>query len=404
MTTLPKLDDKNANYVLEMAETVVEKTDNRRAGSSGEEQARHLFLNEIMKYCDEVSESNFITNPGAGTAMHKFLCIVLIICVLLFSLSVNGGHIAPAAISLILSLLVFGIFSYKFLFDGTKLDFFKPKKKSGNIMGKRYSRADTEVRVVLTSHIDAPQSYRSLILGNRWPLVLSIGSLIGNTLLFCSQLAFLFSGAPAGQPGFEFVRILCLLFIPIYIIGIFIVNPRVCSSGISASLIPSATILSVMKQFSEDSFRYEKTEFCFLITGAEYSSRAGAYAFAKKYRRLFSDVPTVFISLEEITTSEHLSVFFRDGSGEKGSTEIASVIAQAAENLEINLSKENSFMGSAAFTPFATQNFSACSLGTSKKNISKTVSPNEDKITAVRRKTVCDVAELIIETLNYYDS
>ena len=80
MTTLPKLDDKNANYVLEMAETVVEKTDNRRAGSSGEEQARHLFLNEIMKYCDEVSESNFITNPGAGTAMHKFLCIVLIIC------------------------------------------------------------------------------------------------------------------------------------------------------------------------------------------------------------------------------------------------------------------------------------------------------------------------------------
>ena len=73
MTTLPKLDDKNANYVLEMAETVVEKTDNRRAGSSGEEQARHLFLNEIMKYCDEVSESNFITNPGAGTAMHKFM-------------------------------------------------------------------------------------------------------------------------------------------------------------------------------------------------------------------------------------------------------------------------------------------------------------------------------------------
>ena len=108
--------------------------------------------------------------------------------------------------------------------------------------------------------------------------------------------------------------------------------------------------------------------------------------------------------MEEITTSEHLSVFFRDGSGEKGSTEIASVIAQAAENLEINLSKENSFMGSADFTPFATQNFSACSLGTSKKNISKTVSPNEDKITAVRRKTVCDVAELIIETLNYYDS
>ena len=50
MTALPKLDEKNANYVLEIAETVVEKTDNRRAGSKGEEQAERLFLNEIMKY------------------------------------------------------------------------------------------------------------------------------------------------------------------------------------------------------------------------------------------------------------------------------------------------------------------------------------------------------------------
>lgn len=404
MTALPKLDEKNANYVLEMAETVVEKTDNRRAGSKGEEQARHLFLNEIMKYCDEVSEQSFTTNPGAGTAIHKFLCIVLILCVLLFVVSVNGGHIVPASVSLVLSLFVFCIFSYKFLFDGTKLDFFKPKKKSANIIGKRYSRSDTELRVVLTSHIDAPQSYRSLILGSKWPLILSICALAGNTILFCSQLIFLFSGAPAGQSGFESAKIICMLFIPFYIIGIFIVNPRVCSSGISASLIPSATILGIMKQFSEDSFRYEKTEICYLITGAEYSSRAGAYAFAKKYKRLFSDIPTVFISLEEITSSEKLSVFFRDGSGEKGSPEIASVIAQAAENLEINLSKENSFMGSAAFTPFAAHNFPACSLGTTKKHISKTLSPNEDKLASVRRKTVCDVGELLIETLNYYDS
>lgn len=404
MTALPKLDDKNANYVLEMAETVVEKTDSLRAGSKGEEQARHLFLNEIMKYCDEVSEQSFTTNPGAGTVIHKFLCIIVILCILLFSVSVNGGYIAPASISLILSLLSFCLFAYKFLFDGTKLDFFKPKKKSANIMGKRYSRSDTELRVVLTSHLDAPQSYRSLILGSRWPLILGICAIVGNTVLFCSQLVFLFSGAPAGQTGFEAAKTICQLFIPFYIIGIFIVNPRICSSGISSSLIPSATILSIMKQFSEDSFRYEKTEICYLVTGAEYSSRAGAYAFAKKYKRLFSDVPTVFISLEEITTSDNLSVFFRDASGEKGSTEIASVIAQAAENLEIKLNKENSFTGTAAFAPFATQNFSACSLGTSKKNIAKVFSANEDKLTAVRRKTVCDMGELLIETLNYYDS
>jgi hypothetical protein len=69
-----------------------------------------------------------------------------------------------------------------------------------------------------------------------------------------------------------------------------------------------------------------------------------------------------------------------------------------------NLTKENMFIGTSAFTPFAINHFSACSLGTSKKDTSKSVSPTADKITAIRRKTISDVGALIIETLNYFDS
>ena len=42
-------------------------------------------------------------------------------------------------------------------------------------------------------------------------------------------------------------------------------------------------LLSIMKQLHDNSFRYEKTEVCCLIVGSEYSSRAGAYNFAKKH-------------------------------------------------------------------------------------------------------------------------
>lgn len=404
MTSLPKLDDKNINYVLETVQTITETTDNRRTGEKGEEQAKHVFLNELMKYCDDTQEQHFLTHPGAGTITQKILCVLLIICVFLFSSAVSNGYVGTAIISLILNLAIFGVFAYKFIFDGTSLDIIRPQKRSTNILGRRFPQGSTQARVVFVTHSDAPLSIRSFIFGNMATYILSLCSILGNTVLFCSQLIFLFAGAPINSSFFEALRVISFIFVPFYVLGLTLVNPKKTSSGISSSLIPSSIMLSILKQFSEDSFRYAKTEICCLITGSEYSGRAGSYAFAKKYRRLFSDIPTVFIPIEEITTSDKLSVFFKDGSGNKGSAEVASIIAQAAENLELELSKESVVIGTASFSPFAINNFPACSIGTSKKHISKTVSPTADKITAIRRKTVSDVGALIIETLNYYDS
>lgn len=404
MTILPKLDEKNINYIFETAEHIADSTENRRAGSEGEEQARRLFLNEFMKYCDETTEQSFPTHPGVGTFVEKVLCAFLIVLTVLFFIFSGEGVAIPVILSLFGSLFAFCLFVHKILFDGVKLDFLKPKKKSGNLLGRRYARGEAQTRVVIVSHLDSPQSVRGPFFDNRVPFILSIATITGNTLLFCSQLLFLFAGAPQDNSFFSFLSVICLIFIPIYIASMIIINPKRSASGVSSALIPSAVLLGIMRQFSEDSFRYEETEVCFLITGSEYSSRAGSYAFAKKHRRLFSDVRTIFIPLEEITSSERLSVFFRDGSGTKGSAEVASVIAQAAENLELNLTKESSLLGTSAFSPFAKNHFQACALGTSKKLISRSVSPNGDKLSSIRRKTVSDVSELLIETLNYYDS
>lgn len=404
MTIHPKLDEKSINYVLEIVEGITESTADRRTGEKGEEQVNRTFLNELARFCDDTQEQHFQTHPGAGTIAQKLLCTILIICALLFSLSVSKGYTGTAIISLLLNIVVFAVFSHKFIFDGTRLDIIKPKKISSNILGRRFPQGAAQQRVVFVTHADAPLSVRSFLFGNMATYIVAICAIAGNTLLFCSQALFLFCGAPIDAPLFTLLRALCLVFLPFYAIGIVLMNPKKTSSGISSSLLPSAIILSLLKQFSEDSLRYEKTELCALITGSEYSGRAGSYAFAKKYRRLFSDIPTIFIPLEELTTSDKLSVFFKDGSGTKGSAQIASIIAQAAENLELPLTKEATLLGTASFTPFSVNQFPACSIGTSKKHISKSVSPTADKITAIRRKTISDVGALIIETLNYYDS
>ncbi len=404
MTAEPKLREKNIGYTLETAEKIHCSHQNIRAGSSDEDSVKDYFKDCLKNYCDDTTEQLFHSHPGVGTVTEKILSAALIFCALMFFVSVKTGEVIPSALSSLLNIGAFVLFAYKFIFDGTKFNFVAPKKLSSNICGKRFSRETAKQRVVLVSHLDAPLSLRFSLLGNQTPYILSICSVIGNTLLFCSNLLFLFSGAPFNSKFFTVLSVFSLIFIPVYVFSLIVVNPGKTSSGISASLVPSALILSILKQFSEDSFRYSKTELCCLFTGSEHSSHAGSYAFAKKHKRLFGDMPTYFIPIDEITSSDKLAVFFKDLNGNKGSTQIASVIAQAADNLNLTVNKEAMVLGTSSFTPFCENHFPACSLGTSKKLTSKSLSPTDDKITAIRRKTIGDVGALIIETLNYYDS
>ena len=114
-------------------------------------------------------------------------------------------------------------------------------------------------------------------------------------------------------------------------------------------------------------------------------------------------MPTLFIPIEEITDSNHLSVFYHDGGGTTGSEDIANIIREAGENLDLKIQTENHIFGSGAFTPFSKFHFPSCSLGTSKAYTSKCFVANGDKLSSISKKSVTDVSSLIIETLNYYD-
>ncbi len=403
MTVFPKLESSNVDYALDTTEIILNSSRERRAGSVGEKQAQHILMNELKKFCDETKQDFFKTHPGAGTLAEKLLCVFLILCVFIFSSSVKQGNAITASVVLVASLIIFCVFCYKFIFDGKKLDFITPAKESSNLLGVRYSRGETQTRVVLVSRSDAPQSLRAYLFGSKAPYILSMISIIGNTFLFVSALIFLFATAPEDTTFFKILSGLCFVFVPFYFVAAFLINGKRVASGISTSIVPSTTLLAVLKQLHDNSFRYEKTEVCWLIVGSEFSSRAGAYNFAQKYKRLYRDVPTVFIPVEEITTSGKLATFFRDGSGTDGSEDVASVIREAGENLGIKINSENHLLGTGAFTPFANNHFPSCSLGTSKKHSFKGFSATRDTFSNINEKSVADVGSLIIETLNYYD-
>ncbi len=403
MTITPKLSSENIDYVFSVAGRILSESSERLPSTPGEAYSARLILNELKNYCDETSEESFNTHLRVGTLLLKILCLLLIISAIVFKTATSKGSVIPVCICTVLSVLIFSVFAYKFFFDGKVLDSLFPKRMSLNVFAKRYSHSKAQNRVVLVARADAPKKQRFFLYKTNLTTVLLGLCVLGNTFTFCSCVMFLFSGAPENNPVFSFLATVSFLFSVFYLAAILLVHPTKAASGLSSSIIPAATITAIMKQMSENNFRYNQTEFCCLIVGSEYSNHAGAYAFAAKHKKLMRDIPTVFIPVEELTTSKNLAIFFKDGSGNEGSKDTANIMSDACENLNLDIHKESTIIGTSSFTPFTVHHFASCSLGTSKKYINKCFS-SKDLLSNVSRKTIFDAANILMETTNYYDN
>jgi hypothetical protein len=403
MTITPKLSTENIDYVFSVAGKILSESSDRLPSTPGEAYSARLIMNELKNYCDETREETFTTNLKVGTYLLKILCFVLIISSLIFKFAVKRGSVIPVCICTVLSILIFSIFAYKFFFDGKVLDNLFPRRNSINIFAKRYSHFTAQNRVVLVARADAPKKQRFFLFKTNLTTVLLTLSVIGNTFTFISCIMYLFTGAPESNAIFSLLASISVFFSVFYLLSILLVHPNKSASGLSSSIIPAATITAIMKQMSENNFRYNQTEFCCLITGSEYSNHAGAYAFAAKYKKIMRDIPTVFIPVEELTSSKHLAIFFKDGSGNEGSKDTANIMSDACDNLSLKIHKESTIIGTSSFTPFTVHHFASCSLGTSKKYINKCFS-NKDLLSNVSRKTIFDSANILMETANYYDN
>lgn len=403
MTITPKLTQENIDYVFSVAGRILSESSERLPSTPGEAYSARLILNELKNYCDETSEESFTTRLKVGTILLKVLCGLLIVSAFIFKIAESHGSVVPVCICTVLSILIFSVFSYKFFFDGKALDFIFPKRMSINVLAKRYAHTKAQNRVVLVARADAPKKQRFFLFKTNLTTVLLACCIIGNTFTFCSCIMYLFAGAPESNSTFSFLSSVSLLFSVFYLLSMLLVHPSKAASGLSSSIIPAATITAIMKQMHENNFRYNQTEFCCLIVGSEYSNHAGSYAFASKYKKLMRDIPTVFIPVEELTSSKHLAVFFKDGGGNEGSKDTANIMADACDNLGLKIHKENTIIGTSSFTPFTVHHFASCSLGTSKKHINKCFS-SKDLLSNVSRKTIFDAANILMETTNYYDN
>lgn len=391
----------NTENVLANASRICEDAPSRLACSGGEKATADFLLNELRPYSDEASEENFGTRPFASTFIYKSVCLLLIAAAVLFKFSEITGRPFPACISSFLCVLSFSLFAYKFLFNGKKLDYFFKKKTSTNLYFRRFARSTPLNRVVFTSHLDSPKAMNSMFYKIKSPVSLIICCLAGNTLNFCAVNLYLLFGAPENSVIFGALSSFCALFGIFYVITFLLFDSKKASSGAGTSVIPSLCLCEYFKLLSDNSVRFANTEICILISGAEYPCHAGAFDFTDRRKRAFRDIPTTFISLEEITSSD-MAVF--EKTKKRDSVSPAGVIKDIAKTYDIKLKPEKPVAGSSACTPFEEAGFDCCSFGTTKKLIYSSFSRNANTVSSVTKKAVFDALTVISETAKYYDN
>ena len=107
--------------------------------------------------------------------------------------------------------------------------------------------------------------------------------------------------------------------------------------------------------------RYDDTEVCCLITGAEESGLRGAESFAKKHKGELSNIPTIFISMDTLRETEQLQVYTKGMYGvQKSSDEVGALLQAAGAELGVNLAVAEPYPGAVDADAFAREGLLAC--------------------------------------------
>jgi len=334
----------------------------RSPGSESERKAQDYFAGLMAPWADEVKTEEFMVHPNAFMGFIPLAALGGLASVFLF----NFGKATPASIiAAILVLIAALMFVFEFLLYRQFVDFLFRKSISKNVYAVRKPYGEVKRRIILGGHADAAWewtwSYHGQIktLG---PII--FGSVLGLFYCFGVNLAYLAAGTPPLEGAWKVLGLIQFAFIPFYILIMFFINWKVIVDGANDNLTACYAAMGVLKEMSEDDFRFENTEVCCLITGSEEAGLRGAKAFAKKHNEELKACETVFIGLETLRECDQLAVYVRDQTGTvRNSTAAAALLMDAGEAVGKPLKPAGIYPGSTDAAAFTQAGIPAIGLG-----------------------------------------
>lgn len=346
---------------------VCENFTNRTAGSASERGCQQYFRELIGRYADTADLEEFSLHPNAFLGWIKIAVALSLLSIMLYWLSWRLGSIVlPIAGAALITVSVL-MYLLEFLLYRRFIDFLFPKAASVNLFARRLPTGPIKRRIIFGGHADAPYEWTYSMHGKLVTLLpVMAGASLSLLFLFASDFALLLgrlSGGAAMSAAWRGIGFAQLCTIPFFAAVFFFVNWRVVTCGANDNLSGCYVAIAVLKELHDRHIRFENTEVCCLITGAEEAGLRGSLDFAKRHHKEMSQIETVFIALDTLRECEQLQVYLRGQTGTcKNSPEAAKLLTDSAKRCGIDLRKAGLYPGATDAEAFSRHGLKAAAL------------------------------------------
>ncbi len=349
--SLKEINKTTMEYMLEGIRTVCKNFKRRAPGTQSERDAQAFFHEELKQFSDDVIMEDFDLHPHAFMGFIPIAAVFGIISIALFWMTPSWKPAIFIAFFLILAALL--MFIFEFMLYLPFVDFLFPKRVSRNVYAVKKPSGELKRRIIFGGHVDAANEWTYSYHGGLPALSAVIGgSVIGLFILFISDsilaVKLLLSSQDFAISGaWRIIGIVQICLIPFMIAIMFFINYKIIVDGANDNLSASYIAIGVLKEMTDNGFRFENTEVGCMISGSEESGLRGARAFAKRHKDdLLSDVETIFISMDTMREIEQLQVYTRGCTGTvKNSDAVGDLLAEAGKNCGIDMPRAALYPG-----------------------------------------------------------
>lgn len=351
-------------YMTDGIRYICENFKRRAPGTESERAAQAFFKKELENYADDVQMEDFNLHPRAFLGFIVIAGLFGLISIGFYWLS--EVSIVFPIVGAVLMLLAVLMFLFEFLFYRSFVDFLFPKKVSRNVMAVRKASGETKRRIIFGGHADASNEWTYSYHGQIRTLAPVIGgSIIGMFATFFVSVAIAIKGISAGSIEllgvWRVFGFILLVFIPFLIAILFFINWRLVVDGANDNLTACYISMALLKEMAEKDKRFENTDVCCLLSGAEESGLRGAKAYAKRHQKELKEIETVFISLDTMREIEQLQIYTRGCTGTvKDSEAVGDLMYEAGKKAGIELPRAKLYPGAVDAEGFSMYGIRAC--------------------------------------------
>ncbi len=326
------------DYSMKTIRKICEEIGPRESGMPNERKAQEFMKKEMLDngWADSAEIEDFTISRHALVGFTKIIGVLLIVGALVQLLRLIPDNPTAILAANIVTIVMAGISLIitvgEFLFYIPLIDRFLPRTQSCNVYAKYEPTGEVKRRIVINGHADS--AYEWTLMKIRQEVM--VGVLVVDLLcLFATLGIFIYSAIVGDSALWPMIFALCTI---VPFIGLFYVcSFKHLSPGANDNLTGCFAAISVLKCLKESGIRFENTEVCALLTGAEEAGLRGATAWAKKHEKEWQDVETYVVAFDTLTDYDYFTIYQRDMTSLiANSKEVCELLDEACADPEVN--------------------------------------------------------------------